>query len=69
MIEYLDEIEIEFENILACLSEAQIGFNHEQTGGRKSRDTLPLKRKVKLAKVNLQQKFYIVKFFLLLLMM
>ena len=41
-IEYLGEIETEFENSLACLSGAQIGSNHEKAGGRKSRDTLPL---------------------------
>ena len=42
VIEYLGEIETEFENILACLSRAQIGWAHEQNGGRKSHDTLPL---------------------------
>ena len=42
MIEYLSEMETEFENTLACLSGAQMGSNHEKTGGRKSRDTLPL---------------------------
>ena len=42
--EYLGEIEIEFENTLACLSGAQImGLIHEKNGGRKSRDTLPLR--------------------------
>ena len=45
MIEYLDEIETEFENTLACLSGAQMGSNHEKKGGRKSRDTLPLRKK------------------------
>ena len=35
VIEYLGEIETEFENTLGCLSGAQIGSNHE-----KSRDTL-----------------------------
>ena len=40
MIEYFNEIETDFENTLACLSMAQIGSNHEKTGGRKSRDTL-----------------------------
>ena len=39
---FLGEIETEFENTLACLSGAQMGSNHEKTGGRKSRDTLPL---------------------------
>ena len=35
--------EIEIENTLACLSGAQMGSNHEKkTGGRTSRDTLPL---------------------------
>ena len=29
-IEYLGEIETEFENILACLSGAQMGWNHEK---------------------------------------
>ena len=28
VIEYLEKIETEFENILACLSGAQIGLNH-----------------------------------------
>ena len=41
--EYLGEIETEFENTLACLSGAQMGLNHEKTGGQKSRDTLPLR--------------------------
>ena len=30
VIEYLGEIETEFENILACLSGAQMGSNHEK---------------------------------------
>ena len=34
MIEYLGEIETEFENTLACLSGAQMGLNHEKNGGR-----------------------------------
>ena len=42
VIEYLGEIGTKFENTLACISEAQMGSNHEKTGGRKSRDTLPL---------------------------
>ena len=42
VIEYLGEIEAEFENT-ACLSGAQMGLNHEQYWGRKSRDTLPLR--------------------------
>ena len=42
VIEYLGEIETEFKNALACLSGAQMGSNHEKTGCRKSRDTLPL---------------------------
>ena len=41
--EYLGKMEIEFENILACLSGAWMGSNNEKNGGRKSRDTLPLK--------------------------
>ena len=44
MIKYLGEIETELENTLACLSEAQMGLNHIKSGGRKSRNTLPLKR-------------------------
>ena len=36
-------METEFENTLACLSGAQMGLNHEKNGGRKSRDTLPLR--------------------------
>ena len=43
-MEYFSEIETEFENTLACLSGAQMGLNHEKTGGRKSRDTLPLRK-------------------------
>ena len=42
MIEYLGEIETEFENTIACLSGAQLGLNHDKNGGRESRDTLPL---------------------------
>ena len=43
-LKYLGEIETEFENTLACLSGAQMGSNHaKKTGGRKFRDTLPLK--------------------------
>ena len=30
VIEYLGEIETEFKNILACLSGAQMGLNHEK---------------------------------------
>ena len=30
VIEYLGEMETEFENTLACLSGAQIGLNHEK---------------------------------------
>ena len=30
VIEYISEIETEFENALACLSGAQIGSNHEK---------------------------------------
>ena len=30
VIEYLNEIETEFENTLACLSGAQMGSNHEK---------------------------------------
>ena len=43
VIEYPGKIETVFENILACLSGAYMGSNHEKSGGRKSRDTLPLK--------------------------
>ena len=39
--EYLGEIETEFEHILACISGAQMGSNHENNGDRKSRDTFP----------------------------
>ena len=42
MIEYLGEIETEFENTIACLSGAQMGLNHDKNGCRESRDTLPL---------------------------
>ena len=43
VIEYLGEIETEFKNTSACLSGAQMGRIMKKTGGRKSRDTLPLK--------------------------
>ena len=43
VIEYLGEIETEFENTLTRSSGGQMGSNYEKkTGGRKSRDTLPL---------------------------
>ena len=32
VIEYLGEIETEFENTLGCLSVAQMGSNHEKIG-------------------------------------
>ena len=35
VIEYLGEIETEFENTLGCLSEAQMGSNHEKKSGSK----------------------------------
>ena len=41
-IEYLGEIETEFKNNLGCLSEAQMGSNHDKNRGQKSCDTLPL---------------------------
>ena len=41
-----EKIKTKFENNLASLSGAQIGLNHEKNGGRKSRDTLPLKSAV-----------------------
>ena len=44
VIEYLGEIETEFENTLACLSGAQMGSNHAKKRGRKSRDTLHLRK-------------------------
>ena len=41
--EYLRGIEPEFESTcLVCSSGAQMGSNHEQNRGRKSRDTAPL---------------------------
>ena len=46
VIEYLGEIETEFDNTLACLSGAQMGSKlriMKKTGGRKSRYTLPLR--------------------------
>ena len=43
MNEYLGEIETEFKNTGACLLGAQIGSNHEKTGGKKFLDTLPFK--------------------------
>ena len=42
VIEYLSEIETEFENTFACLSGAQKIWIMKKTGGWKSRDTLPL---------------------------
>ena len=42
LIDNISEIKTEFENTLPCLSGAQMGSNHEQNRGRKSRDTLPL---------------------------
>ena len=42
-IEYLGEIETEFENTYACLSGAWMGLNQEKSRGQKSRDTLALK--------------------------
>ena len=39
---YLDEIEAEFQNTLACFSGAKRGSNHQKTEGRKSHVTLPL---------------------------
>ena len=35
VIEYLGEIETEFENTLPCLSGAQMGSNHEKNGSQK----------------------------------
>ena len=43
VIEYLSELETEFENTLDCLSGAQMGLNHAKNGGNKSRGTLPLR--------------------------
>ena len=42
VIKYLGKIKTEFKNTLACLSETQMGSNHEKIGGLKSHDTLPL---------------------------
>ena len=44
VIEYLGKIETEFEKSLAYLPGAQVGGleSWKKTGGRKSRDTLPL---------------------------
>ena len=44
-IEYLREIETKLKNTLACLSGARLGLTHEINGGRKSRDTLPIKKR------------------------
>ena len=41
MIEYLGEIETEFENTLASLSLAKMGSHHEKNWGQKSCDALP----------------------------
>ena len=41
MIEYLGEIETEFDNILACLSVAQMSWNHEKNVGIQSGDMVP----------------------------
>ena len=52
LIKYLGEIEIGFENTLACLSWAQMGLNHEKNGSWKSHDTLPLKESRTVGKTN-----------------
>ena len=44
-IEYLREIETKLKNTLACLSGARLGLTHEINGGRKSRDTLPIRKR------------------------
>ena len=44
VIEYFLEIKKEFENTLACLSGAQMGSNHAKKGGKKSCDTLHLRK-------------------------
>ena len=44
VITYIGEIETEFENTSACLSGAKWVRIMEKTGGRKSRDALPLRR-------------------------
>ena len=41
VIEYLNEIENEFENTAVCLSRAQMGPKNEKNRDQKSRDTLP----------------------------
>ena len=43
-IEYLGEIETEFENTLACLSGAQMGSNHEKNWRSKISWHTPFKR-------------------------
>ena len=41
VIDYLGEIETEFENTLPCLSGAQMGSNYGKNWDQKSCDTLP----------------------------
>ena len=48
MIEYLDEIETKFENILACLSGGPNGFESWKNRGRKYHDKLALKHPLRL---------------------
>ena len=48
VIEYLGEIETEFKNILACLSGAQMGSNHEKNWRLKILWHTPFKKRQKL---------------------
>ena len=54
--EYLCENEFLRKIILACLSWAQMGSIHEKNRGRKSRDTVPLKRKEKKQRQKEKEK-------------
>ena len=53
VIEYLSEIETEFENTLACLSGAQMGFNHDKNWRSKISWHTPLKGTVSLVRARL----------------
>ena len=56
-IEYLREIETKLKNTLACLSGARLGLTHEINGGRKSRDTLPIKKEKLNTTTNSRNQF------------
>ena len=55
-IEYLGENETKYENILTHWSVAQAGRNEEKTRGRKSRWTVPLRKKLVLVRNQARNK-------------